>query len=125
MTRTSHTRMNTHVTRRPTKVARVGVVHTQRGLFHTRTGAREHFILADHMVRVAAGADVESLLAARLDHVLVAGHACGFEGLTRDLKPQETRHKGKSRGKREKTGEVSTRKNAMRPRICLKNKAPS
>lgn len=49
------------------------------------TGAAEHFVDAEHVEGVAAHTKVESVLAAVLDHVLVAANATSFQGLGRDL----------------------------------------
>ena len=61
-----------------------------KGATHSRlqsigTGARQHLVDADDVVRVGADAHVETLLAGNLDQVLVGANAGGFERLGAQL----------------------------------------
>ena len=61
----------------------VGAAHA--GLKTISTGARKHLVDTQHVVRVAADADVVALLAAVVEEVLVAGNARGLKGLGGEL----------------------------------------
>merc|ERR1719231_1653548 len=70
--------------------ARDGAVRLTEGAAHAGlqtigAGAREHLVDAQHVPRVHADAQVERVLAAVLDHVLVARDARRLERLGRDL----------------------------------------
>lgn len=60
-----------------------GTTHT--GLQSIGTGARQHLVDADDVVRVGTDAEVETLLTAVLDEVLVGANASGLEGLGAQL----------------------------------------
>ena len=65
-------------------------VRLAEGAAHARlqaigTGARQHLVDADDVVRVGAHAQVEAFLAGDLDEVLVGADAGRFEGLRREL----------------------------------------
>eukprot|EP00601_Ochromonadales_sp_CCMP2298_P013069 CAMPEP_0173247714 /NCGR_PEP_ID=MMETSP1142-20121109/18046_1 /TAXON_ID=483371 /ORGANISM="non described non described, Strain CCMP2298" /LENGTH=127 /DNA_ID=CAMNT_0014180119 /DNA_START=711 /DNA_END=1094 /DNA_ORIENTATION=- len=73
----------------------VGVAHA--GGEAIRAGTGEHFVLADHVERVAADLDVVSLLARGLGQVLVAGDAGGLQsggGQLLLLAGDQVRHEG-------------------------------
>jgi hypothetical protein len=77
---------------RPNRQKNLTYVHTRhetvrfaKGTTHTRlqsigTGARQHLIDADNMVRVDADTHVEAFLTGDLDEILVGADAGGFEG---------------------------------------------
>lgn len=60
-----------------------GTTHT--GLQSIGTGARQHLVDSDDVEGVGADAQVETLLAAVLDEVLVGANAGGLEGLGAQL----------------------------------------
>jgi len=60
-----------------------GTTHTS--LQSIGTGARQHLVDADDVVRVGADAEMESLLAGSLGHVLVGANTGGLEGLGAQL----------------------------------------
>lgn len=60
-----------------------GTTHT--GLQSIGTSARQHLVDTDDVVRVGTDAQVEGILATRLDHVLVGANTGGFKSLGTQL----------------------------------------
>ena len=60
-----------------------GTTHT--GLQSIGTSARQHLVDTDDVVRVGTDAQVEGVLATRLDHVLVGANTGGFKSLGTQL----------------------------------------
>jgi len=60
-----------------------GATHT--GLQTICTGARQHLVDADDVVRVAADTEMETVFSGCLDHVLVGADTGGFEGFGAQL----------------------------------------
>ena len=60
-----------------------GTTHT--GLQSIGTSARQHLVDTDDVVRVSTDAQVEGVLATRLDHVLVGANTGGFKSLGTQL----------------------------------------
>ena len=60
-----------------------GTTHT--GLQSIGTSARQHLVDTDDVVRVGTDAQVEGILATRLDHVLVGANTGSFKSLRAQL----------------------------------------
>jgi hypothetical protein len=58
---------------------------THTGLQSIGTGARQHLVDTDDMVRVGADTKMETFLSGNLDEVLVGANTGGFEGLRGQL----------------------------------------